>query len=813
MKRIELLEEKMKCLEEKLRMQSQKSLLRFTMSTMVNFRPADFHRRYYDVLTKFAHGEIKKLMVFIAPQHGKSEGSTRRLPAFILGIKPDTRVAMVSYSAQKAMKFNRELQRIIDTEEYRNIFPGTLLNGKNVSSLAKEGNWMRNAYECEIVGHTGGFKTVGVGGALTGEPVDVMIMDDIYKDAASAWSPNVRENISDWYDTVAETRLHNDSQQLIVFTRWHEDDLAGKLIREQGEYHPTENPDGWVIVTYKAIKEGAPTEYDPREEGEALWPERHSLHKLELIRKRNPHVFESLYQQNPMPFEGLMYSQGFRTYSAIPASRHRIVKSYCDSADTGADYLCDIIYVETETANYVLDVLYTQKPMEYTEAKTAERYTKHMVQKAVIESNNGGRGFARNVESQCRIMGNTTTRFSWFTQTKNKQVRIFTHSAEVQNLTYFPEGWERLWPEFHNAVMGYLKEGKNAHDDACFVAGTKVATIFGDKPIEKIVPGDIVITPFGWRKVLASGCTGEKDVVTMFGLTATPNHHVYNRSGFIELVCCDESELSRYSLREQIRWKYKKLLCLEELSTDLWGRENITLASRKAMKDGDMLKDFMSRFGKMLMEGQFRKAIAFTIETATLSIMTSAIWSVYRLGNICRTIHERTCKMLTTERGTDGILTKQEKKPMNGTEAKKEERGTAKTPRTVNWFLKRLCARIVESIFSLYSETQCFVATIAERNTEQSNLTMSECAGSAERSSFMESANRVQEKGNSVASRAAQHTATSTASVYNIKVDKDGCFYANGILVSNCDALTGTVEHRESTSRENAIALGNLIRR
>jgi predicted phage terminase large subunit-like protein len=466
MKRIELLETKKRCLEEKLRKQSMKSLLRFTMSTMPTFRPAVFHRYYYDVLTKFAFGEIRKLMVFMPPQHGKSEGSTRRLPAFILGIKPDTKVAMVSYSAQKAMKFNRELQRIIDTQEYRNIFPDTCLNGKNISSLAKEGNWLRNAYECEVVGHNGGFKTVGVGGALTGEPVDVMILDDIYKDAASAWSATVRESISDWYDTVAETRLHNDSQQLIVFTRWHEEDLAGKLIREQGVYDAVENPDGWVIVTYKAIKEGMPTEYDPREEGEPLWPERHSLHKLELVRQRNPHVFESLYQQNPMPAEGLMYSLGFRTYSTIPATKNSIVKAYCDTADTGADYLCDIIYVETETANYILDVLYTQKPMEYTEPKTAERYTKYDVKTAVVESNSGGRSFARNVESQCRMMGNNTTSFVWFYQNQNKQVRIFTHSAEVQNLTYFPEGWERLWPEFHKAIMSTTKEGRMDHDDA-----------------------------------------------------------------------------------------------------------------------------------------------------------------------------------------------------------------------------------------------------------------------------------------------------------------------------------------------------------
>jgi len=152
-------------------------------------------------------------MVFMPPQHGKSEGSTRRLPAFILGNSPDTKVAVISYNAPKARKFNREIQRIIDTDEYRDIFPGVRLNVSNVVTVGS--SWLRNADECEIVGFRGGFKTVGVGGALTGDPVDVLIMDDIYKDAKSAWSPVVRESISDWYDTVAETRLHNDSKQLI----------------------------------------------------------------------------------------------------------------------------------------------------------------------------------------------------------------------------------------------------------------------------------------------------------------------------------------------------------------------------------------------------------------------------------------------------------------------------------------------------------------------------------------------------------------------------------------------------------------------
>lgn len=451
-------------LRERLIREARTDLLPFTRATMPTFDPAEFHVRYYHVLTLFAEGKIKKLMVFMPPQHGKSEGSTRRLPAYILGRNPDNKIAVVSYSAPKARKFNREIQRIIDTPEYAEIFPETRLNSSNITTVA--GAWLRNADECEIVGHRGGFKTVGVGGPLTGEPVDTLIMDDIYKDAKTAWSAVVREAIEDWYDTVAETRLHNNSQQLIVFTRWHEKDLAGRLLEQQGIYNPVNNPNGWVVVTYQAIKKGAPTEYDPREEGTALWPERHNLEKLEAIRTRNPHVFESLYQQDPKPLQGLMYENPFKEYDILPATKLRKVKNYTDTADEGADFLCSITYLETEIGNFVLDVLYTAKPMEYTEPKTAEMLTKHAVELAVVESNNGGRGFARNVEKQARLMGNNKTRIKWFHQSQNKAVRIFTHSAEVQNLTYFPRGWAQMWPDFYQDLTHYMKVGKNAHDDA-----------------------------------------------------------------------------------------------------------------------------------------------------------------------------------------------------------------------------------------------------------------------------------------------------------------------------------------------------------
>lgn len=453
-------------------------LLRFTLKTMPTFTPADFHRKYYDLLDRFAKGDIKKLMVFMPPQHGKSEGSTRRLPAYLVGRDPNKRIAIISYSDTKARKFNREVQRIIDDPVYHDIFPDTILNMSIVSEERIKG-YVRTSEEFEIVGHRGSVKAVGVGGPLTGDPVDILIMDDLYKNAKDAWSPTIRETVNDWYDTVAETRLHNDSQQLMVFTRWHVDDLAGRMIKMDGLFDPETNPDGWVVVIFPAIKIGGPTDLDPRQEGEALWPQRHSLRSLQAIQKKNPIVFGSLYQQDPRPAEGMLYERGFRTYSVIPYDAVMKRKNYTDTADDGSDYLCSIDYVETTTNMYVLDVLYTQKPMEVTETRTAEMLCKDNIDTAIIESNNGGKGFARAVERIVRLMGNKTTAIEWIPQTDNKLTRIFTQSAAVQNLIVFPEGWDKLWPVFYNAVTGFLRVGKNEHDDAPDVL-TAMTEHFGD---------------------------------------------------------------------------------------------------------------------------------------------------------------------------------------------------------------------------------------------------------------------------------------------------------------------------------------------
>lgn len=428
---------------------ARRELLDFTTATKPNFQATWFHEKYYEVLNKFAHGEITKLAISVPPQHGKSEGSTRRMAAFLIGLNPNLRIAVVSYNATKARKFNREIQRIIDSEEYQQIFPDVRLAGRG------DTNFIRTHDEFDIAGYEGNVKTVGVGGGLTGDPVDILILDDIYKDQKAAWSPTVRGSVQDWYDTTADSRLHNDSRILIVFTRWHENDLLGHLLSLEKD---------WKVINYPAIKIGKPTKDDPRKEGEPLYPEKHSLAKLLKIKARNPHVFQSLYQGDPKPKEGLMYKD-LKQYRELPVGYER-KKAVIDTADTGEDYLCCIVYVPTPHANYIVDVYYTQAGMETTEEKTATVLAKNSVSRVRVESNNGGRGFARNVEKNVRTIGNRVMEFEWYHQGSNKEVRIFTRAAEVSNMVYFPVGWDLMWPDFYTHVTGHMAAGGNVHDDA-----------------------------------------------------------------------------------------------------------------------------------------------------------------------------------------------------------------------------------------------------------------------------------------------------------------------------------------------------------
>ena len=259
------------------------------------------HAMVCEYLDKFVSGETKRLMVFMPPRYGKSELVSRRLPAFILGNNPDAPIIAASYGADLARRMNRDVQRIIDDERYSRLFPETRLSSANVRTVT-QGTWLRNTDMFEVVEYNGYYRGAGVGGAITGMGMLYGIIDDPIKNRAEAESETIRENVWDWYTSTFRTRLAPGGAILVTVTRWHEDDLAGRLL-SLARSEP--KADQWTVITLPAIAEAPDSIYDIREPGEPLWPTRYDLNDLDTTRiSVGEYDWGSLYQQRPGPVGG-----------------------------------------------------------------------------------------------------------------------------------------------------------------------------------------------------------------------------------------------------------------------------------------------------------------------------------------------------------------------------------------------------------------------------------------------------------------------------------------------------------------------------
>lgn len=335
---------------------SIKGIADFTLHTKPDYQLNWHHNYLCDKLDLFIKGEIKNLMVFMPPQHGKSELVSRRLPAYMLGLNPKLKVIGASYSADLSSTFNRDVQRVIDTEAYRQIFPNIFLNSSQVRTSSR-GNWLRNADIFEIVGYGGFYKSVGVGGSLTGTPADIAIIDDPIKDAMEAYSQTVRNNVWDWYVNVLVTRLHNASQKLFTMTRWHEDDPAGRILQYEGN--------DWEVISLPAIKENDNDPDDPRKVGEALWEDRHSLETLLKKKALSNRTFISLYQQRPAPEDGgIIKKKWFRRFNAndLPNGVIRRFRSDTAYGKEKSDNSSTICYTIHENKLYIWNIMICNLP-------------------------------------------------------------------------------------------------------------------------------------------------------------------------------------------------------------------------------------------------------------------------------------------------------------------------------------------------------------------------------------------------------------------------------------------------------------------
>ena len=347
-----------------------------------------------------------------------------------------------SYNETLSSTFAKQVRDMIATEQtqgvtvYRDIFPDTKIKygEASMNKWALEGSQVAN------------YLATSPTGTATGFGADLIVIDDLIKNSEEAYNSNVLEKHIDWFTNTMLSRTEKGFKLIIIMTRWASNDLAGFILS---------NYDDVVHINYKAIND----------DGTPLDEETLSLEDFEFKTKNMAkEIVYANYQQEPIDIKGRLYSE-FKTYVDLPKEKIVKIASYCDTADTGDDFLCNIIYADCKDSAYILDVIYTKEAMEITEPLVAEAYKKFNVNVADIESNNGGRAFARNIERITRDRGNYKTVVKWFHQSGNKIARILSNSAWVNNNIYMHVDWKNKWSEFAKDIISYQKEGKNKHDD------------------------------------------------------------------------------------------------------------------------------------------------------------------------------------------------------------------------------------------------------------------------------------------------------------------------------------------------------------
>ena len=392
-------------------------------------------------LQSFIDSNKKILVINMPPRFGKSYTATLFVQ-WLLGRNNKLKIMTGSYNETLSSTFAKQVRDMIATEQtrgvtvYRDIFPDTKIKygEASMNKWALEGSQVAN------------YLATSPTGTATGFGADLIVIDDLIKNSEEAYNSNVLEKHIDWFTNTMLSRTEKGFKLIIIMTRWASNDLAGFILS---------NYDDVVHINYKAIND----------DGTPLDEETLSLEDFEFKTKNMAkEIVYANYQQEPIDIKGRLYSE-FKTYVDLPKEKIVKIASYCDTADTGDDFLCNIIYADCKDSAYILDVIYTKEAMEITEPLVAEAYKKFNVNVADIESNNGGRAFARNIERITRDRGNYKTVVKWFHQSGNKIARILSNSAWVNNNIYMHVDWKNKWSEFAKDIISYQKEGKNKHDD------------------------------------------------------------------------------------------------------------------------------------------------------------------------------------------------------------------------------------------------------------------------------------------------------------------------------------------------------------
>lgn len=441
-----------------LKFRAKVELARRDFFSYCNLVAPDFYRAdrsYLETICRefqeFFESSDEVMIVNVPPRHGKSR-TAGLLVEWVLGRDPTQKIMTGSYNETLSTMFSKNVRNAIMEQKadlykpvYADVFPGVYI---------KRGDGAMNLWSLE--GGYNNYLATSPTGTATGFGASLMIIDDLIKNAEEAHNELVKEKHWSWFTDTMLSRLEEGGKLIIIMTRWATDDLAGRALE-----HYKQSGARLRHVKMKALQDDGTMLCD------GILSKKSYLAKIGAMGKE---IAAANYQQEPIDIKGRLYTS-IQTYTALPTDESgesllQYLLCYTDTADEGSDYLCSICYGVYDGTYYVLDVLYTSDPMEITEPQTAKMLTEHGIGCAIIESNNGGRGFARNVERECREFGNQHTQITWFHQNKNKVARILSNSTGVMRNVLFPVNWMDRWQDFAKAILAYQRDGKNTHDDA-----------------------------------------------------------------------------------------------------------------------------------------------------------------------------------------------------------------------------------------------------------------------------------------------------------------------------------------------------------
>jgi len=469
---------------------------------------AEHHIKIAEALEDVVRGKTRKLIINIAPRYGKTELVVKMFISWVLAFNQEAKFLHLSYSDTLALDNSEAIKDLVESAPFKELFGEFELKADSKSKkkwyTSKGGGVYATATGGQVTGFGSGkmevlpdmrdkseeerrrlFKEMFPGTDyipwvdILPLSEDIGLPEEDFEDfggretSANQWvedffgatiidDPNkpedagsnvALEKVTTRFESTIRHRVNDRKTPIIVIgQRIDPRDLCGHLIDIE--------PDDWTVLSLPCLKP----------DGTALWPRKHMVEELKKIEKADKIVYENQYQQNPRPRKGLMY-RDFETYKTAPT--FKAIRAQVDTADTGKDKLCSIVFGIPEDREdkhgYLLDVIYTPLPMEKTEHMVAQQLDRNDVSRADIESNNGGRGFARKVGELKK--GGTYIR--WYHEGRNKDARIYSNSGSVNEFFRMPENWASIWPEFYEAITRYKKEGGNEFDDApdCLTAG------------------------------------------------------------------------------------------------------------------------------------------------------------------------------------------------------------------------------------------------------------------------------------------------------------------------------------------------------